>query len=81
LVIDDDGIGFDPDRHPAKRRGKSGLGLLSMRERATYVGGALNVKSALGKGTTIRAQIPLANGRARGGRAEGLLMEHVWVKL
>jgi signal transduction histidine kinase len=58
LVINDDGIGFDPGPRPAGRRGKGGLGLLSMRERATYVGGALEVKSAPGEGTTVRAQIP-----------------------
>ena len=67
LAINDDGIGFDPDHHPARRKGKGGLGLLSMRERAACVSGTLNVKSALGKGTTIQAQIPVANGRARGG--------------
>jgi signal transduction histidine kinase len=67
LAINDDGIGFDPDHHPARRKGKGGLGLLSMRERAAYVSGTLNVKSALGKGTTIQAQVPVANGRARGG--------------
>ncbi len=33
-----------------------------MRERATYVGGALNVKSALGKGTKIEIRIPLPPG-------------------
>jgi two-component system NarL family sensor kinase len=59
LLINDDGIGFDLDHHPARRKAKGGLGLLSMRERATYVGGALNVKSALGEGTTVLAQIPL----------------------
>jgi len=58
LAITDDGIGFDPDRPPAKRKRKGGLGLLSMRERAASVGGALNVKSTPGQGTTIRAQIP-----------------------
>ncbi len=62
LAIKDDGIGFDPEHHPAKRKGKGGLGLLSMRERATYVGGALNVKSALGKGTKIEIRIPLPPG-------------------
>jgi PAS domain S-box-containing protein len=67
LAIKDDGIGFDPDRHPARLKGKSDLGLLSMRERATYVGGALNVKSAPGKGTTVLAQIPLMD-RKPGGR-------------
>jgi signal transduction histidine kinase len=59
LAINDDGIGFDSDHRPPRRRGKDGLGLLSMRERATYVGGALKVKSAPGEGTTIRAEIPL----------------------
>jgi two-component system NarL family sensor kinase len=65
LAIDDDGIGFDPDHDPTKRKREVGFGLLSMRERAKYAGGALNVKSALGKGTTIRAQIPLMDRTSR----------------
>ena len=67
LLIVDDGIGFDPDHHTAKRNGKGGFGLLSMQERATYVGGALNIKSAPGKGTTIRAQVPLIDSKCWGG--------------
>jgi PAS domain S-box-containing protein len=59
LAINDDGIGFDPDHHAARRKGKGGLGLLSMRERATYVGGALTIKSARGAGTKIEVRIPL----------------------
>jgi two-component system NarL family sensor kinase len=59
LVVKDDGIGFDVARNPSRRQGKQGLGLLSMRERATYVGGMLNIKSVPGKGTTIRVQTPL----------------------
>ncbi len=62
LAINDDGIGFDPDHHPAKRKGTGGLGLLSMRERATYVGGALKVKSARRAGTEIEVRIPLRPG-------------------
>jgi len=62
LVINDDGIGFDLDHHPARRKGKGGLGLLSMRERATYVGGALKVKSAPRAGTKIEGRIPLPPG-------------------
>jgi len=60
LVIHDDGISFDPDHHPASRSKPGRLGLLSMRERAAYVGGTLNVMSAPGKGTTIQVQIPLS---------------------
>jgi two-component system NarL family sensor kinase len=66
LVINDDGIGFDPEHHPARRKGKGGLGLLGMRERAAYVDGTLVVKSAPGKGTTITAQIPLIDRKSGG---------------
>ncbi len=41
---------------------KKGLGLLGMRERVEMVGGHFTVESAPGKGTTIRAEIPFANG-------------------
>jgi PAS domain S-box-containing protein len=56
LMIKDDGISFDPDHHPARQKG--GLGLLSMRERANYVGGTLTVKSVHGAGTEIQVRIP-----------------------
>jgi PAS domain S-box-containing protein len=62
LTINDDGIGFDPDYHAARRKGKGGLGLLSMRERATYVGGDFKIKSVRGAGTKIEVLIPLPPG-------------------
>jgi len=62
LAINDDGIGFDPEHHAARRKGKGGLGLLSMRERATYAGGALKIKSVRGAGTKIEVLIPLPPG-------------------
>jgi two-component system, NarL family, sensor kinase len=71
LVIHDDGIGFDPEQQSTRRKGKGGLGLLSMRERAIYSGGALKVKSVrragLAKaGTAIEVRIPLGKARAAG---------------
>jgi len=63
LAIKDDGVGFNPDHPPARREGNGGFGMLSMRERAIYAGGVLNVKSAPDKGTTIQVEIPLANSR------------------
>jgi PAS domain S-box-containing protein len=59
LVIHDDGVGFDPNHHSAKQKGKGGLSLLSMRERATYMGGLFNVTSARRAGTEIKISIPL----------------------
>jgi two-component system, NarL family, sensor kinase len=59
LTIKDDGVSFDPDHHPARQKG--GLGLLSMRERASYVGGILTVKSVRGAGTEIQVRIPFGS--------------------
>ncbi len=72
LVIHDDGIGFDPEHHPTQRKGKGGLGLISMRERAINSGGTLKVKSVRGAGlakggTAIEVRIPLGKARAGGG--------------
>jgi len=59
LTIKDDGVSFDPGHHPARQKG--GLGLLSMRERAIYVGGMLTVKSVRGAGTEIQVRIPFGS--------------------
>lgn len=59
LVIEDDGVGFDPDAPAATRPGlRRRLGLLGMRERLNQIGGTLAVESS-GAGTTLFAAIPL----------------------
>jgi signal transduction histidine kinase len=63
LVIKDDGIGFDPNSHPTGPKGLRGLGLLSISERATYVGGTFKIRSVPGAGTEIAVTIPLPTGR------------------
>jgi len=74
LTIKDDGISFDPDHHPAKRNG--GLGLLSMRERAAYVGGTLVVKSGSGTGTEIQVSLPVGRQtKPRTRRTQGSISE------
>ncbi|MEV6166351.1 GAF domain-containing sensor histidine kinase [Streptomyces sp. NPDC052052] len=55
LRITDDGRGFDP---AATRQAGRHLGLVSMRDRASGVGGRLTVESAPGKGTTIEMEVP-----------------------
>ncbi|WSQ08106.1 GAF domain-containing sensor histidine kinase [Streptomyces sp. NBC_01231] len=55
LRVSDDGSGFDPK---TVRRAGRHLGLVSMRDRASGVGGTLTVESAPGKGTTIELEVP-----------------------
>jgi PAS domain S-box-containing protein len=55
LVIEDDGIGFDPNDASGKM-----IGLLGMRERATVVGGSLDIEPTAGGGTTVLARVPLS---------------------
>ncbi|MFI7388716.1 GAF domain-containing sensor histidine kinase [Streptomyces sp. NPDC049813] len=55
LRVTDDGAGFDPK---AVRRAGRHLGLVSMRDRTSGVGGRLTVESEPGKGTTIDMEVP-----------------------
>jgi PAS domain S-box-containing protein len=54
LEVFDNGVGFDPQ---TVRPGH--LGLQSMRERAMGVGGTLDVTGSQGRGTQIRARVPI----------------------
>lgn len=55
LTIEDDGLGFDGHAAP----GSHHLGLAGVRERLASIGGELSVETAMGKGTTIYADVPL----------------------
>lgn len=50
--VRDDGAGFDP-------RFVRGLGLLGMEERVRRLGGRIEIDSQLGRGTLIKAELPL----------------------
>lgn len=54
LHIADPGAGFAPEEHD-----RTGLGLVSMRERVHYLGGKLVIHSAPGSGTRIGVRVPL----------------------
>jgi two-component system, chemotaxis family, CheB/CheR fusion protein len=56
LIIEDDGVGFDPKD---KRNRTKGIGLIGMTERAKICGGTLEIESKKDKGTTVFARIPL----------------------
>jgi signal transduction histidine kinase len=54
VEISDDGVGFEPERAELRSRH---LGLTSMEERAREVGGRLQIRSAPGRGTTVRLEV------------------------
>jgi signal transduction histidine kinase len=54
VVVEDDGVGFEPGRESG-----DGIGLLGMRERVGMSGGTVTVESRPGAGTTLRAEVPL----------------------
>lgn len=56
VSVSDEGTGFDVDELSARE----GLGLRSMEERASFLGGRFELYAELGKGTRIQAQVPLA---------------------
>jgi signal transduction histidine kinase len=54
LVVEDDGIGFDPSRLTAAEQ----IGLMGMRERLELLGGSLRIESAQGEGSSVYARLP-----------------------
>jgi signal transduction histidine kinase len=50
--VQDDGVGFD------RAATATGVGLLSMHERATLIGGTLTITTAPGQGTAVMLCIP-----------------------
>jgi PAS domain S-box-containing protein len=61
FTIKDDGVGFD-QAEPVVPSGakRQPIGLLGMRERLVSVGGSIDIRSSGGKGTVIRAELPIA---------------------
>jgi signal transduction histidine kinase len=58
LVIEDNGVGFDPAAPPVPQKGIRGQGLKGMHERAELLGGTFEIESTPGKGTKIYTRIP-----------------------
>ena len=53
VVVQDDGVGFSPSL-------RGGLGLLGIQERVEALDGKLHISSSVGKGTTVKVEIPAA---------------------
>lgn len=54
IKVTDDGIGFQ-----AIRKGRSGIGLASIRSKLSLLSGSINVQSEPGKGTNVEINIPM----------------------
>ena len=63
LEVTDDGKGFVPEL------AVGGLGLPSLRERAAGAGASLVIRSAPGRGTTVRLVMPVDRAQGNGGRS------------
>ena len=59
LAVADDGVGFEPAAAASRRPGH--LGLVSMRERLESVGGTLTIDAGPGRGTRLRAIVPIGS--------------------
>ena len=53
VTVRDDGIGFD------SATTSEGFGLVGMRERLELIGGRVDISSAPGQGTEVRAELPV----------------------
>jgi PAS domain S-box-containing protein len=59
VIVLDKGKGYAPSIVREERKDDGGLGLLSIRERLTYMGGRMDAESSPGKGTRTTIEVPL----------------------
>jgi signal transduction histidine kinase len=61
VVVEDDGIGFDPVQVTAVAMSRAEFGLFSIRQRLEFLDGQFEIKSSPGKGCKITMLAPLKN--------------------
>ncbi|MBN2180350.1 MAG: PAS domain S-box protein, partial [Sedimentisphaerales bacterium] len=59
VIVEDNGVGFDPVESDSTERDRGGFGLFNIRERLEFLGGNLSIHSESGKGTCITMSIPV----------------------
>ena len=62
-IIEDSGKGFDTSTARPTTNVRGGLGLLGVRERASLLGGSIDIESSPGGGTTLFVRIPINGSR------------------
>jgi signal transduction histidine kinase len=64
IRIEDNGIGFDAQKHFYHANGQSGLGLSALALRCRMIGADLSIDSEAGKGTRLAICVPCTNPKA-----------------
>jgi signal transduction histidine kinase len=59
VLVEDNGVGFEPSKIVRDGRRTGGFGLFSIRERLEQLGGKLDIESAPGRGCTAIITVPL----------------------
>jgi len=62
VVVQDNGVGFAPDKLSPTSGKVQGFGLFSIRERLNYFGGKLEIDSTPGQGARVILELPLQSG-------------------
>jgi len=68
VSVEDDGIGFDPDKVVSTAAREGGFGLFSIRERLEQLGGHLEIKSEPGRGCKVTVTAPIKHGEITNGK-------------
>jgi signal transduction histidine kinase len=61
ILVEDDGKGFDPENFFSHSKDLRGIGLFSIREWVTGLGGYFSIDSKPGSGTRVLIEIPIKN--------------------
>jgi signal transduction histidine kinase len=68
IVVQDDGVGFDPAKIGPHLVGSGGFGLFNIKERLEYLGGNVKIESARKKGARVTMTVPSKQMRQSGRR-------------
>jgi PAS domain S-box-containing protein len=61
IIVEDDGVGFDPVEVMSMSAKRAKFGLFSVRERLEQLGGSIDIDSDVGRGSKITMTAPLKN--------------------
>ena len=59
IVVEDDGVGFDPTKIGPRAIGRGGFGLFNIKERLEYFGGDFEIESRANNGTRVTMTVAL----------------------